>query len=148
LHAELLVHTFRVRVSVITEGGDVMFRIKAIAALALAGLGGATMGADVYLASHRPAAHGFELPKYQAPNPAPVAVEASRVQKEARNDVVTIEPVTITSRPRARHRPVVEAASEPQQEFVPCSNWRSLETGPAGRGVRTLCTRSAPAAAE
>ncbi len=119
-----------------------MFRIKAIAAVALAGLGGATMGADVYMASHRPAARGYELPNYQAPNPPPVAVEAPRAQKEASTDVVTIEPVTIESRARARPRAVVEAAREPQQEFVPCSSWRSLETGPAGRGVRTLCARS------
>ncbi len=125
-----------------------MFRIKAIAAIALTGLGGATMGADVYMASHRPAAHGYELPGYQAPKRAPVAVEAPRVQKDVSKDVVAIEPVTITSRPRARHRAAAVAASEPQQEFVPCSNWRSLETGPEGRGVRTLCTRSTPAEAQ
>lgn len=125
-----------------------MFRIKAIAAVALAGLGGATMGTDVYMASHRPAAHGYELPNYQAPKPAPVAVESLQVQKDVGNDVVMIEPVTITSRPALRHRAVAQAAREPVQEFVPCSSWRSLDTGPAGRGVRTLCTRSVPAETE
>ena len=125
-----------------------MFRIKAIAAVALAGLGGATMGTDAYMASHRPAAHGYELPNYQASTPAPVAVEAPQVQKDVAKDVVMIQPVTITSRPALRHRAVAQVAREPQQEFVPCSSWRSLETGPAGRGVRTLCTRSVQAEAE
>ena len=125
-----------------------MFRIKAIAAVALAGLGGATMGTDAYMASHRPAAHGYELPSYEVPKPAPVAAEAPKVQKDVASDVVMIEPVTITSRPAVRHRAVAQVAPEPQREYVPCSNWRSLETGPAGRGVRTLCTRSVPAEAE
>jgi hypothetical protein len=122
-----------------------MFRIKAIAALALAGLGGATLGTDAYMASHRPSAHAYELPNYEAPKPAPVTVEAPRVQNETGNAVVTIDAVTIKSRPPARHRAVARVVQEPQQEFVPCSNWRSLDTGPAGRGVRTLCSRAVPA---
>jgi hypothetical protein len=113
-----------------------MLRIKAIAAVALAGLGGATMGTDAYMASHRPSAHGYELPNYEAPKPAPVVVEAPRVHKDVGSSVVTIEPVTITSRPPARHRAVAQVAREPQQEFVPCSSWRADALLPfrAGRG--------------
>jgi hypothetical protein len=122
-----------------------MFRIKAIAALALAGLGGATLGTDAYMASHRPSAHGYALPSYEAPKPAPVAVDAPRIQRDPANAVVTIDAVTIKSRSAVRRRAVARVAQEPQQEFVPCSSWRSLDTGPAGRGVRTLCSRAVPA---
>jgi hypothetical protein len=125
-----------------------MFRIKAIAAVALAGLGGATMGTDVYMASHRPAAHRDESPSSEVSKPAPIAVEAQRVDKDMQNPVVTISPVTLKSHPPGRHRAASQVArEEPRQEFVPCSNWRSLDTGPQGRGVRTLCVRSAPAEA-
>ena len=122
-----------------------MFRIKAIAALALAGLGGATMGTDVYLSSHHPSASRFELPKYEAPKPPAVAVR-ELPSPAATSPVVSIDPVTIASRTPVHRRAAVPIAPQPvQKEFVPCSEWRSLDTGPAGRGVRTLCVRDVTA---
>ncbi|HVW27519.1 MAG TPA: hypothetical protein VHC69_19275 [Polyangiaceae bacterium] len=124
-----------------------MFRIKAIATLALAGLGGATMGTDVYLSSHHPSPSptAFELPKYEAPKPAPVAVP-ERAAPAAARSTVTIAPVTIASRIPVHHRVAPQIAQPPaEKELVPCSEWRSLDTGPADRGVRTLCVRDVPA---
>jgi hypothetical protein len=118
-----------------------MFRIKAIAALALAGLGGATMGTDAYLASHHRTAS--EIAPHQSEASTPV-VAATKPAPAATSTVVTLEPITLTSRAPARHHAAPRMAPPPpvdEQEFVPCSDWRSLETGPADRGVRTLCVR-------
>jgi hypothetical protein len=125
-----------------------MFRIKAIAALALAGLGGATMGTDAYLAAHHPSAPNYELPQMAVSKPMSEAAPL-RPSQTVTNDVVTLSPVTITSRPAARRRAAPQVVQEPRdQRFVPCSEWRSLDTGPAGRGVRTLCVQEPPSRAD
>jgi hypothetical protein len=122
-----------------------MFRIKAIAAVALAGLGGATVGTDAYMASHAPSAP----PQQQVvEQPAPVRARPAPepVVTPDPDPVLVLKPVTIYAVDRSRHAARRAAPAAPQeQELVACSQWRSLETGPADRGVRTLCAPS-PAA--
>ena len=114
-----------------------MISIKAIAAISLTGLGAAAMSADVYLANHATPAppdltpepprtfHPLVVP---TPAPAPVAT------------VVTLEPVTIlASAPAPRVARRVSKPAPAPRELVPCSEWRSLESGPAGHRVQTLC---------
>ncbi|HEX3597584.1 MAG TPA: hypothetical protein VHU80_20890 [Polyangiaceae bacterium] len=112
-----------------------MIRIKALAAIGLAGLGGATMGTDVYLASRQSTPPATEAAKPNPPPPRvarPLPVPRARVDQ----DVVELPPYTIYSRVSAR-KPHVRQKTP---ELVPCSNWRSLAAGPEGRGVRALCT--------
>ena len=118
-----------------------MISIKAIAAISLTGLGAAAMSADVYLASHtttvpaeaREPTRGFHprVPARSVPSaPSPAPAEA----------VVTLQPVTIYASagvPRSVRR-ALKAAPE-ARELVPCSEWRSLESGPAGHRVQALC---------
>lgn len=116
-----------------------MYRIKAIAAVALAGLGGATIGTDAYMASHgSPPAREVPIPIHPVPEP-PTA------QAVAPSPVVMLEPVTIESRLPARHKIAAAAPAAEERTLVPCSDWRSLETGPSDRGVRTLCFRAVSA---
>jgi hypothetical protein len=120
-----------------------MIRIEAIAALALAGLGGATVGTDAYLSSRE----GSDSAAFSAA-PAlavqlPVAVDAPAPPALEQDRAVTLDPVTIYARERsARTVRHAQPLAEPQQEreLEICSDWRSLETGPVNRGVRSLCT--------
>lgn len=115
-----------------------MISIKAIAAISLTGLGAAAMSADVYLASHtttippeaREPTRSFNalVPERSLPSPAPTEA------------VVTLEPVTIyasAGAPRSVHRALKVAPQA--RELVPCSEWRALESGPAGHRVQALC---------
>jgi len=123
-----------------------MFRIKAIAAIALTGLGGAAVGTDAYMVSHPPSAPlvAHVLRKNEALGQKPAVVMLP--SPTATNTVVTITPVTITSPVPARRRVTAQIAETPSLQFVPCSQWRALDTGPAGRGVRALCVASASSA--
>jgi hypothetical protein len=114
-----------------------MIRFKAIAAIALAGLGTATMGADVYMSSRarcRP-------PAVESAGPLPAAIHAPEVPVIEQNVVVTLAPITVYAwdrSPHARHaQPMAEPPKTPGLEV--CSDWRSLEAGPENRNVRTLC---------
>ena len=122
-----------------------MFRIKAMAAIALAGLGGATVGTDAYMASHAPSA---PPPQQVVEQPSPVRAPPAPapVVTPDPDPVLVLKPVTIYAVDRSRHaaRRALPAAPE-EQELVACSEWRSLETGPRDRGVRTLCAPSAAA---
>lgn len=123
-----------------------MFRIKAIAAVALAGLGGATVGTDAYMASHPPSAPPpQQVVERHAPVHAPPAPEP--VVTPDPDPVLVLKPVTLYAVDRSRHaaRRAPPAAAPQEQQLVACSDWRSLDTGPRDRGVRTLCAPS-PAA--
>jgi hypothetical protein len=115
-----------------------MFRIKAILAIGLAGLGGATMGTDAYLVAHE------SKPKPPAVQPAPPVAPPAMppvVQPRA-EQVLTFPPTVIYSRlPHGAARAQAVAATPIATELVPCSDWRSLDTGPAGRSVQMLCAR-------
>jgi hypothetical protein len=123
-----------------SPGGDSMLSIKAIAAIALAGLGSATMGTDVYMASHTKAPSKEFVIELSAPvraEPAPLVAPAP-----APDPVLMLSPVTIYAHDRSRHaaRQASPTEAPKEQGLVACSDWRSLENGPEGRGVRTLCT--------
>lgn len=114
-----------------------MISIKALMAISMTGLGAAAMGADVYLASH----------KTEAVHAEPVATRpvalAAKVDPPAPVDrTVTLEAVTVYGSVWTPHK----AASAPQRALVPCSDWRSLESGPAGHRVQQLCFADVPAA--
>lgn len=127
-----------------------MFTAKALVALTLTALGGATAGTVVYIQTHPPnpatlpaePAAPMEKTAFRPPvSLAPPEPEATRS--------VTLEPVQITAplpprkvaAPARRKRaPVATAAAEPEPASVVCSDWRDLESGPAGRRVRSLCT--------
>lgn len=120
-----------------------MFRIKAIAAVALAGLGSATMGTDMYMASHTkappPKAEVVEQAIPIRAMPEPVLV----VPAPEPEPVLMLPPVTLYARDRSRHARQAAPVQEPREQgLVACSDWRSLQSGPEGRGVRTLCTPS------
>ena len=112
-----------------------MISIKAISAIALTGLGAATVSTDVYLANQKPAPAGAVAPATEAPPPPklrPLAA-APAANLPAPPPPLEIAPVVIYGRRRA-HPPA-------KQELVACSDWHSLANGPAARGVRTLCLR-------
>ena len=119
-----------------------MFRAKAIAAVALAGLGGATIGTDMYMASHTTAREVVvEQPIQIRATPEPVVVAP------APEPVLMLPPVTLYARDRSRHaaRQAAPPEEPKEQGLVACSDWRALQTGPEGRGVRTLCPPSSAA---
>jgi hypothetical protein len=113
-----------------------MISTKVFLALALTGLGAASIGTDAYLMfGKRP-----KIPVAQAETPRPAPPRA--IQKAVSPPVaeasheVTLEPVMVYGRV---HRYVASVQPPPKQSGLrPCSDWRAL--GPAGRGVRTLCT--------
>lgn len=113
-----------------------MISTKAVVALALTGLGAATVSTDAYLMFHH---HAPVSPRKEAEIPrAPPPAPRAPVHPEERSTTVTIEPVLVYGT-LPRHRAV---AAKPMAEpaLVPCSEWRALESGPAGHGVRTLCS--------
>jgi hypothetical protein len=113
-----------------------MISTKVFLALALSGLGAASMGADAYLMfGKRP-----KIPAAQAetPRPKPTPPVAASHPPEEVNHVVTIDTVMVYG--HMHHHVATAPAAAKKSGLVPCSDWRSLESGPAGRGVRTLCT--------
>lgn len=117
-----------------------MLRIKAIAAVALAGLGSATMGTDVYMASHTKSPPKEVVVEQAIPVraiPEPVVVAPA----PAPDPVLVLPPVTLYAHDRSRHAARQAAPVEEPKErgLVACSDWRSLDNGLEGRGVRTLC---------
>jgi hypothetical protein len=115
-----------------------MISIKALVAVTLSGLGAAAMSADVYLVNQRPlvpaAPTVLEAPP--SPRPAPVAVAARAPAPRP----LQLEPVTIYARAVRPH-----VAARPTRPLAVCSDWRSMDSGPASRGVRSLCLTDAPA---
>src|SRR5262245_10416114 len=99
-----------------------MFRIKAIAAVALAGLGGATVGTDAYMASHAPSA---PPPQQVVEQPAPVRAPPEPVVAPEPDPVLVLQPVTIYAVDRSRHtaRRAPPAAGPQEQQLVACSDW-------------------------
>jgi hypothetical protein len=120
-----------------------MISIKAISAIVLTGLGAATVSTDVYLANQKPRPAGLEaVPVVEAPPPpaAPAPAAAPVAVAPAALPPLEIPPVMIVGR-RPAARPPAKQEPAKQQEYVACSDWRSMANGPAARGVRTLCLR-------
>ena len=117
-----------------------MIGTKAIVAVVLTGLGGITTGTAAYLQAHPRAFTHVEMGQKAEPvlqaAPAPPAKPSVRVEEHS--DALRLEPVLITSRVRHRAAPVA-TAHEPESASAPCSEWKDLATGPAGRRVRLLC---------
>jgi len=114
-----------------------MISIKAISAIGLTGLGAATVSTDVYLATQKPRAPaGYVEPRPVTETPPPpklepLAAPAADVPDPA--PPLEIAPVIIYGR-----KP---APPPSKRDFVPCTDWQSMASGPASRGVRTLCLR-------
>jgi hypothetical protein len=120
-----------------------MISIKVAAALGLTGLGASTLVGDAFLLSK------------QTPNPVEESVvrvpvtfgtQRSAIPRESSSSVddstqqaVVLEPIVIRSRPAPRHA----VTATPERALVPCSDWRALATGPAGRHVQQLCLADA-----
>jgi hypothetical protein len=117
-----------------------MIGTKAIAAIALTGLGGLTTGTAAYLeARPRAFSHAEMGQSAEVSHPAPIPLSnQTAVIDDRDSDVLMLEPVVITSRPRHRER-VVTASVKSEPENAACSDWQALATGPAGRRVRLLC---------
>ena len=112
-----------------------MISIKALMAISLTGLGAAAMGADAYLASHHPVAARVE-PVTHEPLLVAMTPETPEPSPVVEDRVVTLDPVTIYARTVTPRR---VARKAPERVLVPCSEWRSLESGPAGHQVQRLC---------
>jgi hypothetical protein len=110
-----------------------MITMKALAAIALTGMGAGAMGANAYMLSHT-GERAHVAAHVNAPPPAAARREAPPAP--AADPVIVLEPVTLRVRP-----PAARAVSHkaPPRELAPCSSWRPLESGPAGHGVRALC---------
>jgi hypothetical protein len=113
-----------------------MISIKAISALGLTGLGAATMTTDVYLANKAPSAPPLSI--VYEPLPAmPPEAQPVAVPEPVPTPSLELAPMIIYA--RAAH-----PAPAPTTSLAACSEWRALDSGPAGRGVRTLCMADVP----
>lgn len=111
-----------------------MISMKAVAALALSGLGAASMANLARLEYGRRAPVAVRV---AAPAPPRVVPRSAAPPPPATNRVVTLEPVLVYARaaPRVAPRP------KPERKLAACSDWRQVESGPAGHGVRVLCVQ-------
>jgi hypothetical protein len=105
-----------------------MIRTKLFMALALTGFGAAALGINASLPGPAPP----RLPPRVEAASAPVVMLRAMEVPEASQEVM-LDPVTIYSRSPARRLAVAAPA------LVPCSDWRTMASGPSGRGVRALC---------
>ncbi len=128
-----------------------MIGIK-IVAIALTGLGGATMGSDVYLSARaRSAVHTSWQHSSEVYRPVVLMSEDPRVSTEtgvadapAMGSVIVLSPSTIYSRSSATHAATV-GAPDGETALAPavCSNWALHEDGVTDPGIWTLCVPSA-----
>jgi hypothetical protein len=109
-----------------------MLGTKPFIALVLTGFGAASLGINTALPK-RPA-YTPAVPAGLDTVDTPAAIRPAAAPVVDR--VLTLPPVTIYSRGSAR---VALKAPDVPTVLVPCSAWRPLESGPAGRGVTTLC---------
>jgi len=110
-----------------------MISMKAAVAVALSGLGAASMANVAYLefgkrtpvAAPKPATPVSRqvIPHPEAPPAAPV------------NRIVELKPVFVYSRATSH----IVKRPNPEKGLVACKEWRPLESGPEGHGVRALC---------
>jgi hypothetical protein len=127
-----------------------MIGIK-IAAIALTGLGSATMGSSVYLVSHARSALHASWP-VSAPVYAPVvsvepragpdvaAPEVAAPESPEPDSVLTLKQVTIRSTPAGNATRVAESPqAEAPKISAMCSDRGFPERGPAARGIWTVC---------
>src|SRR5690349_1435109 len=88
----LIVRMVEIAVSPYSPGGDSMIRIKAIAAIALAGLGGATMGTGtgIYMLSRASSPPRAIPPPFALTAPSLVAISAAAMPAHERDAVVRL----------------------------------------------------------
>ena len=114
-----------------------MIVTKAVAAIAMTGLGSLAAGTAAYFEAN-PRALTHETRQDRAPPPRVLEAPAPpRVEQPPASDVLTIPPVVITA-PVRRAPKALARPSRPPVEG-PCSDWQGMTTGPAGRKVRLLC---------
>jgi len=113
-----------------------MISIKAISALGLTGLGAATMSTDVYLAHQKPLVPPLSVVYEPLPAPPPEAPPVVTPEPEA-SPSIELAPIVVYARP-------AHSAPAPTRALAACSDWRSLESGPQARGVRSLCMSDVP----
>ena len=117
-----------------------MMSVKAVFAVAMAAIGGSTLGVSAYVATHsavsaRPPPVEAELvplprSRFEFVLASSMGAENSTVARELMLDLVTIY---------ARD-PVRIGARQPREAVLqPCSAWHSLASGPASRRVKDLC---------
>lgn len=114
-----------------------MIVTKAVAAIAMTGLGSLAAGTAAYFEAN-PRALTLETQNDRAPPPVPepAAPVPAPVVEQPVDEAVTIDPVVITA--PARHAP--KALAQPSRPVDgACSDWQGMTTGPAGRKVRMLC---------
>lgn len=125
-----------------------MITAKALIAISLTALGGATTGAAIYMQRHPPVPASAPMVPPLTRESAPVRppVHLALPEPEARAPV-QVEPVHINaplttkkaSVPSRKKRAPL-AAPAPESATIVCSDWRSLESGPEKARVRMLCT--------
>jgi hypothetical protein len=113
-----------------------MISVKAVVALAVSGLGAASMASVAYLEFGKRAPIAAPVPEPATPAARAVVPKAEAPPPAPQATPITLEPVFIYGR-MARH----VAKPEKTTQLVACSDWRALESGPSGHGVRTLCTQ-------
>ena len=115
-----------------------MIVTKAVAAIAMTGLGSLAAGTGAYFQAN-PRLPTREVQNVRAPPPPPVAENRAPapVVQPPIAEALTIEPVVITARER---RPPKALAQPSRPVTGPCSDWQTMTTGPADRKVRLLCT--------
>jgi hypothetical protein len=114
-----------------------MIATKAIAAIAMTGLGSLAAGTGAYFQAN-PHLSTREVQNVQPPSPPPVAVNRApaTVVQPPIAEALTIDPVVITAPER---RPPKALAKPTRPVTGPCSDWQAMTTGPADRKVRLLC---------
>src|SRR6266487_2116559 len=103
-----------------------MIGTKAIVAIALTSLGGLTSGTAAYLEGHPGAFNHASMGQSSEllrPAPMPLRERSPVLQEEVSSDVLMLEPVVITSRPRHRQRTVTTAVKT-ESGGAPCSEWK------------------------
>lgn len=120
-----------------------MISIKAAFAVSMSAIGASTLGASAYVAKH-PGGAATSL----AAEPVSVPVRRTRFEfvstmsTRPRHSMapreIKIDPVMVYARD-----PMRTGARQTQEAVLkPCSEWRELASGPAGRRVKDLCLRA------
>jgi len=113
-----------------------MIVTKAIAAIAMTGLGSLAAGTAAYFEVNPRAQTPVGTHVETAPTPPRVVeVAPAPVVDRSVSEVVTIDPVVITT----EHRQPKALARPKRPADGPCSDWQAMTTGPADRKVRMLC---------
>ena len=112
-----------------------MIVTKAVAAIAMTGLGSLAAGTGAYFEAN-PRLPTQEIQKARPPPPVSENPAPAPVAQQPIGEAITIEPVVITAPERRPPKALVKPA---RPVTGPCSDWQTVTTGPADRKVRLLC---------